>query len=105
MLDNHIKNSKKHSAEKKRLANKGRQEKDIIEALGAKRASCGRVSASELQVCRVKVSTTFLRAGIPINKLDQFRELLEENGLRLAGRRRFNSICSTRGAEKSQKIN
>ena len=32
----------------------------------------------------------FLKAGIPLNKLDCFRDLLEENSTRLAGRR---SLC------------
>lgn len=35
----------------------------------------------------VKVITTFLHAGVLINKLDLFQDLLEENSLRLAGRR------------------
>ena len=35
----------------------------------------------------VKVVSTFLRAGIPLNKLDIFRELFEENGFRLTEKR------------------
>ena len=31
--------------------------------------------------------STFLHAGIPLNKLDVFRELLEENGYRLTDKR------------------
>ena len=34
------------------------------------------------QVYRVKVMKTFLQAGVPIAKLDVFREILEENGYR-----------------------
>ena len=39
------------------------------------------------QVFRMKVASTFLHAGIPLNKLDVFRELLEENGYRLTDKR------------------
>ena len=35
---------------------------------------------------RVKVLRTFLTAGVPLNKLSIFRELLEENGYRLTDR-------------------
>ena len=31
--------------------------------------------------------STFLKAGVALNKLEVFRDLLEENGYRLAGRR------------------
>ena len=40
-----------------------------------------------IRVYQVKVLTTFLKAGVPINKIDDFRDLLEENAVRLAGRR------------------
>jgi hypothetical protein len=88
IIDNHIKNSKKHTIGKEKLADKGRQEKDIAEA--APRAYnkeehlAGEELPPEQQVYRVKVITTFLRAGVPISKLDLFRDLLEENGFRLA---------------------
>ena len=39
------------------------------------------------QVFRVKVMKTFLRAGVPLNKISSFRNLLEENGYRLCDRR------------------
>ena len=39
------------------------------------------------QVYRVKVMKTFLQAGVPIAKLDVFREILEENGYRLCTQR------------------
>ena len=46
--------------------------------------------STDCQVHRIKVVTAFLKAGIPLNKLDCFRDLLEENSTRLAGRR---SLC------------
>ena len=41
----------------------------------------------EQRVYRVKVVKTFLRCGVPINKMSEFREILEENTLRLTDRR------------------
>ena len=40
----------------------------------------------EQRVYRVKVLKTFMRAGVPISKLEYFRDLLEENALRLTER-------------------
>ena len=36
--------------------------------------------------------STFLRASVPINKLDCFHDVLEENGYRLAGRHPLSDI-------------
>ena len=36
----------------------------------------------EVHVHRVKVVTTFMRAGIPLNKIDACRESLEKNPVR-----------------------
>ena len=47
----------------------------------------GETLPDSIRVYRVKVLTTFLKAGVPINKIDDFRDLLEENAVRLAGRR------------------
>jgi len=45
-----------------------------------------------IRVYRVKVLTTFLKAGVPIHKIDDFRDLLEENAVRLAGRRPMSDL-------------
>ena len=39
------------------------------------------------QVFRVKVVSAFLRAGVPLAKLQFFKELLEEGGYRLPDKR------------------
>ena len=41
---------------------------------------------NEQRVYRVKVLKTFMRAGVPISKLQYFRDLLEENSMRLTER-------------------
>ena len=50
------------------------------------------------QVYRIKVVTAFFRVGIPLNKIDSFRELLEENVTCLAGQKSLsNLILSSTG--------
>ena len=39
--------------------------------------------SDEIRVHRIKVVTTFMKAGIPLNKVDICQELLEENAYRL----------------------
>ena len=47
----------------------------------------GETLPESVQVYRVKVMRTFLQAGVPLGKLDVFRELLEENSYQLCHRR------------------
>jgi len=44
------------------------------------------------RVYRVKVVKAFLRAAVPLNKLDTFRELLEESAFRLTDRRHMSDL-------------
>ena len=53
------------------------------------------------QVYRVKVITTFLHAGVPINKLDLFRDLLEEN---VAGRRTMSDLIPFAYQEEQRRV-
>ena len=41
---------------------------------------------------RVKVVSTFLKTGVPLSKIDDFRELLEDGGTRLADRKPMSDI-------------
>ena len=52
----------------------------------------GETLPTEQRVFRVKVMSTFLKAGVPLNKLDIFRDLFEEYGYRLAGRRPMSDL-------------
>ena len=76
---NHL-SSSKHLEGKKRLDKKQAREQDITQALQKYNSECHQ------QVYRVKVVPTFLQAGVPLSKLDIFRDLLEENGFRLSDR-------------------
>ena len=65
------------------------REQDISQAL-RKYNEChprGETLPESQQVYRVKVVRTFLQAGVPLSKLSDFRDLLEENGYRLSDRR------------------
>ena len=81
----HIKSSK-HKASKKKLRSKEAKQQDIAIALTKYDQSVhpvGENLTSEQRVYRIKVATAFLRAGIPLAKLVHFRDILEENALRL----------------------
>lgn len=88
-IQNHVK-SQKHVDSKKKRKMKEAREQDIAMALtkyNEKEHLRGETLPEEQQVYRVKVVTAFLRAGIPLSKLDSFREILEENAHRLTDRR------------------
>ena len=90
----HIK-SQKHQDGKERAAHKEAREMDIataFEAYNQEAHLAGGTIPTDQQVYRIKVVTTFLCAGIPLNKINCFRELLEENVTRLAGRRSLSDL-------------
>ena len=70
--------------------NKESRERDIADAIKDYNKThhlCGETLPQTVEVYRIKVISTFLRAGVPLSKIACFRELLEENGLRLTDRR------------------
>ena len=86
VVRNHIR-SAKHEEGHKRLKSKELREKSIADALAAHNKEThlkGETLPTSQQVYRVKVLTCFLRAGVPLRKYDHFRELLEENAMRLS---------------------
>lgn len=72
-IENHVK-SAKHVESKQVMEKKHAREKDIAESL--------RKHNELTRVYWMEVVETFLRAGVPIAKVDIFRELLEENAFR-----------------------
>ena len=81
----HIK-SAKHATGKARLALKEKKERNIADMLLKYDKTVHPVGESlseSVRVYRVKVLRTFLKAGVPLGKVDKFRELLEENAFRL----------------------
>ena len=91
---NHVK-SVKHIDGKKKLAGKEAREQDIADALkihNSKEHLKGETLPQQQQVFRVKVVTAFLRAAVPLNKLESFRDLLEEGAYRLTDRRNMSDL-------------
>ena len=85
IIDHHI-TSKKHLKGKEKITSREKRERDIAESL--KRYDtivhpAGETLPEETRVYRVKVVSTMLKAGIPLSKIDLFRDLLEQYGLSL----------------------
>lgn len=71
---------------KEKIASREKRERDIAESLKQYDAvvhPVGETLPEETRVYRVKVITTMLKAGIPLSKIDIFRDLLEQYGLSL----------------------
>lgn len=85
----HIK-SEKHTKGKEKLDDSNDQGRAIVQAIRRYDETVhpvGKTLPEEQRVYRVKIVTSFMKAGVPINKLNHFRDILEENGYRLTGRR------------------
>ena len=85
VIAQHIK-SAKHESGKAKLDLKEKRERLIVDMLAQYNKNVhpgGEGLKDEVHVHRVKVLTTFMRAGIPLNKIDACRELLEENSYQL----------------------
>ena len=94
VVNNHIK-SNKHTAGKKRLGTRQKKDVEIVEALKSYDATenpVGETLPEQHRLYRIKVMRTFLLAGVPLNKLSIFRELLEENAYRLSDRRHMSDM-------------
>ena len=87
--------SKKHATGKEQLKKKKVQDVDIAQsfkAYSSKEHVVGETPSSECQVYRIKAVKAFLKAGVPLSKIDCFRDILEEHGTRLAGRRTLSDL-------------
>ena len=90
----HIK-SAKHISGKKKLETKRKADIEIVESLRSRdelEYPKGESLPDEQRVYRVKVVRTFLSAGMALNKMPEFRDLLEENAFRLTDRRRMSDL-------------
>ena len=50
----------------------------------------GETLPEDHQVYRIKVVTPFLKSGVPLSKVESFKDLLEENTFRLTDRRNLH---------------
>ena len=93
-VKNHTR-STKHDEGKKKLAKREAREQEIAVALKAHNSEVhlvGETLPDSQQVFRVKVVTAFLCSGVPLSKLDNFRELLEEGAYRLSNRHTLSDL-------------
>lgn len=93
-IHNHVR-SAKHVKGKEKLAKKEAREMNIADALQKHNEEVhlkGETLPDGQKVFRVKVVKCFLRAGVPLNKLDCFRDLLEEGAFRLSDRRFLSDL-------------
>ena len=51
-----------------------------------------RPSLCQKQVFRVKVMKTFWQAGVPLNKIEEFRDLFEETGFHFFNTRNLHDL-------------
>jgi len=104
-VNNHIRSSK-HKDRKVKLHSKEKQEKDIANALRKHNEVfhlVGETLPEKLQVFRMKVVRSFLKAGVPFNKIDCFKDILEENGYRLTDRKNlFDLVPFIQQQEQTQ---
>lgn len=85
IITNHI-GCNKHKTSKEKLKTSKAKEQDIMDSLriyDAEHHPVGETLPMTQRVYRLKVLKTFLRAAIPLTKLDAFHDLLEENALRV----------------------
>ena len=105
VLKIHLKSRKHAESVKKREANEVR-ERDIAQAIVVhdRAHPRGETLPTNQRVYRIKVVSAFLKAGVPLSKLECFREILEEHAYRLTDRRHVRS-CSlhfNRGASEDK---
>jgi hypothetical protein len=99
--------SMKHIEGKKKLEANVARERSIAEALRVHNENNhlrGETLPDSQQVYRVKVVTCFLKAAVPLHKLDCFRELLEEHAYRLSDRRHLSDLIPFIRSEEESKI-
>ena len=75
-IESHIKSQKHIKAKKLELKNK--EEYSIVQTYDSQVHPAGDSLPDSTRVYRVKVVTAMLKAGIPLSKIDLFRDLLEE---------------------------
>ena len=107
VIDKHVASAKKHQAAKLRLKDKQQRETDIAQAFreyAAQEHAVDETLSESQQVYRVNVVSTFLRAGVPVSKIEVFRPLLEDTAYCLAGRRTMSDVIPFIHQEEIKRI-
>ena len=82
IIKNHI-SSSKHSKMKDSLKERKEKNADIAKCLklyDEEQHPSVECLPEEQRIYRIKVLSLFLKAGVPLNKIDSFREVFEEHG-------------------------
>ena len=105
VLKIHLKSRKHADSVKKREANEAR-ERDIAQAIVVHDRSHprGETLPTNQSMYRIKVVSAFLKAGVPLSKLECFRQILEEHAYRLTDRRHMPDLLPFILAEDQVKI-
>lgn len=82
----HHSQSTKHKQSKERVKVKEKQIADKLVQHNDRMHFRGETFPQEQQVYHIKVVTAFLKAGVPLNKIESFRDILEENAYRFTDR-------------------
>lgn len=86
VVELHIKSQKRQRG-KERLQLKLKREVDLAKHLREyddKNHPSGELLPESTHLYRIKVLTSFLIAGVPVSKIDSFRDVLEENAYSLS---------------------
>ena len=85
IIKRHV-DSQKHKSGVKKIAKKKKRDLTVLDAMKNYDKEVhpkGEMLSDNQRVFRVRVLKTFLKASVPLQKMDDFRELLEEGGYRL----------------------
>ena len=99
--------SSKHVAGKEALAKRESRERDIAEAMqlyDKQEQPSGQTLPEAQRVYRIKVVTTFLKAGVPLNKLHHFQDLLEERAYKLGDTRGMHDLIPFVADDEQKRI-
>ena len=94
VVKNHIE-STKHRVSKSRLKEREKRDSDIVDSLQKYSKEVhpkGETLSDNTRVYRVKIVRAFLKAGIPLQKIDSFREILEESAFSLTGSQHMRQL-------------
>ena len=97
--------SKKHQNGKEKLKKWKLKDQTIIEAFRREGSSKDNTLPVEECVYRLEVVSKFLKAGIPIGKIDMLRSLLEKNGYRLTASSHVGQYVSMALKQEIERIN
>ena len=106
IVQNHIA-STKHALGKERIHSKEKRGRDIVSMLknyDTQVHPVGETLSDDLRVFRVKLVSSFLKAGVPLHKVDCFRELLEESSFSLSGSQHLRELIPCIQQEEVKKV-